>query len=136
LPSSSGLDALDGDGAYSDDRGAGRRGAPTLRQRSIDMIAIVARLRIRDGKAEEFITAAREQIAAVRRHEAGKTLVYTLHRSTSDPNLFLFYERYADEAALAAHGTTEHMKVFGAKLRELLDGRPEIERCEILAELE
>lgn len=100
------------------------------------MIAIVARLRTRDGKAEEFIAAAREQIAAVHRHEAGKTLVYTLHRSASDPHLFLFYERYADEAALAAHGTTEHMKVFGTKLHELLDGRPEIERCEILAELE
>jgi|SRR5579875_1371748 len=100
------------------------------------MIAIVARLRTREGKAEEFIAAAREQIAAVRQHEAGKTLTYTLHRSASDPHLFLFYERYADEAALAAHGTTEHMKAFGARIRDLLDGRPEIERYETLVELE
>jgi quinol monooxygenase YgiN len=86
-----------------------------------------------DGKADEFEQAAREQIAAVGANEAGKALIYTLHRSTEDPNLFLFYEQYQGADALAAHGTTDHMKAFGGKLRGLLDGRPVIERYESLA---
>ncbi|HEY7296172.1 MAG TPA: putative quinol monooxygenase [Dehalococcoidia bacterium] len=94
------------------------------------MITLLAKLRTVDGKGDEFEQAAREQIAAVKANEAGKALAYTLHRSTEDPNLFMFYEQYADADALAAHGQTEHMKAFGGKLRGLLDGRPQIERYE------
>ncbi len=72
----------------------------------------------------------RGQIAAVATNEQGKALAYALHCSTTDPNLFLFYEQYADDVALAAHGTTDHMKAFGGKIRDLLAGRPEIERYE------
>jgi len=97
------------------------------------VITIVARLRTVEGKADEFEALAREQIAAVKANEAGKALVYTLHRSQTDPNLFLFYEQYKDADALAAHGTTEHMKAFGGKLRGILVGRAEIERYESLA---
>lgn len=97
------------------------------------MIVVVARLKLLADKAEEFKAAAREQIAAVKQHEAGRTLMYSLHQSQQDPNLFLFYEQYADADALAAHGTTDHMRAFGGKLRGLLDGRPEIERFDFVA---
>lgn len=99
------------------------------------MITIVAKLRTQDGKGDAFAEAARGQIAAVAANEQGKTLVYTLHRSTTDPNLFLFYEQYADADALAAHGTTDHMKAFGGQIRDLLAGRPEIERYESIVGL-
>lgn len=99
------------------------------------MITVVARLRTVDGKAGEFEAAAREQIAAVGANEAGKALVYTLHRSQKDPNLFMFYEQYSSEDALTAHGATDHMKALGGKLRGVLDGRPEIERYDSLAAL-
>lgn len=97
------------------------------------MIAVVATLKVQDGKGDEFAAAASEMVAAVRQHEAGKTLAYTLHRSQGDPNTFIFYEQYADADALAAHGTTDHMKAFGGKIRGLLDGRPEIQRLDIVA---
>jgi quinol monooxygenase YgiN len=97
------------------------------------MISIVAKLRTVDGKADEFIAAAREQIRAVQQNEAGKTLMYTLQQSKTNPNEFVFYEQYTDEDALAAHGATEHMKAFGGKLRGVLDGRPEIERFTVVA---
>lgn len=90
------------------------------------MIAIVAKLTTQDGKADEFEMAAKEMVAAVARAEAGRTLMYTLHRAKDEPNTFVFYEQYADEDALAAHRATEHMAAFGGKIRGLLDSRPEI----------
>lgn len=99
------------------------------------MIAIIAKLKVQDGKGDEFAEAAKEMVAAVRANEAGKALAYTLHRSQTDPNTFVFYETYADAEALDAHGKTAHMAAFGGKLRGLLNGRPEIERFDPVAAL-
>lgn len=100
------------------------------------MIALVAKLKVQDGKGPEFETAAKEMVAAVAGAEAGRTLMYTLQRAQDDPNTYVFYEQYADADALAAHGTTEHMKAFGGKIRGLLDGRPQIERYETITSLQ
>lgn len=94
------------------------------------MIKVTAKLRVNDGKADEFAAAGRAMVAAVIANEAGKTLGYELYRSTSDPNLFLFVEAYADDAALQEHGRTPHMATFGGAIRGLLAGRAEIERFE------
>jgi quinol monooxygenase YgiN len=114
--------------------GGGR--AADARNGEAGVTALVARLKVREGKAEEFITAARAMVAAVARAEAGRTLTYTLLRARDDPNTFLFYEQYADADALAAHGQTEHMRAFGAALRDLLDGRAQVERYDIVATLD
>ena len=97
------------------------------------MIVVVARLKVQDGKAEEFAAAAKEMVASVTTAESGRTLMYALHQAKDDPNTFVFYERYADEDALAAHRTTEHMAAFGGKLRGLLDGRPEVTQLDPVA---
>ena len=34
---------------------------------------------------------------------------------------------YDDQAALEAHGSSEHYKEGGRKLRDLVEGRPEVE---------
>jgi quinol monooxygenase YgiN len=100
------------------------------------MLAIMATLKVQDGKADEFIAAAQEMVASVGREEAGKTVMYTLHRSRQDPNTFIFYEQYMDEDALAAHRGTGHMAAFGGKIRELLAGRPEIVQLDPVASLD
>lgn len=100
------------------------------------MIAIVATLRVNDGKAEEFEAAAKEMVAAVARAEAGRTLMYTLQRSADEPDIYVFYEQYADEDALAAHRTTEHMAAFGARLRGVLAGRPEVRQFQPVVSLD
>ena len=100
------------------------------------MFAIVAKLTVQDGKGDEFAAAAKEMVAAVSRAEAGRTLTYSLHRAVDDPNVFVFYEQYADDDALAAHRGTEHMAAFGGKIRELLAGRPDITRYELVTTLE
>ncbi len=99
------------------------------------MIAVVATLKVQDGKGDEFAVAARQMVAAVAQQEAGRTLMYTLHRSQADPNTFVFYEQYADAEALAAHGQTDHMRAFGGALRGLLDGRPDIQRFDLVTQL-
>jgi quinol monooxygenase YgiN len=42
-------------------------------------------------------------------------LEYTLLQSLTDKSLFVFYERYADEAAFDFHRTTEYYKALGTK---------------------
>ena len=93
-------------------------------------ITLVARLTAADGKADELRAALTEMVGNVKEKEAGKATAYSLHTSDAEPNVFMFYEQYSDEAAFEAHGKTEHMAAMGGKLRDggLLAGRPSIER--------
>ncbi len=92
------------------------------------MITIVAKLQANAGKENDLRAVLTEMIGNVKKHEAGKAVTYSLHTSDTDPTLFMFYEQYADAAAFAGHGQTDHMKAMGAKLGGLLAGRPVIER--------
>jgi len=65
-------------------------------------VTVVARLRAATGKGDALAALLTEQTAAVRKSEPG-CLAYRLHRSTQDPEVFLFYETYVDDAAFAAH---------------------------------
>jgi quinol monooxygenase YgiN len=92
------------------------------------MITVVAKLKAVAGKEGDLRAVLEEMVGNVKVHEAGGVPTYSLHTSDADPALFLFYEQYLTAEALAAHGTTDHMKAMGGQLRGLLDGRPEIER--------
>ncbi|MCK9519995.1 MAG: antibiotic biosynthesis monooxygenase [Dehalococcoidia bacterium] len=92
------------------------------------MITIVATLQAAPGKEDELRAALTEMVENVKEHEAGRALAYSLHTADKEPGVFMFYEQYADKAALDAHGTTPHMKAMGQKLAagQLLAGRPSI----------
>jgi len=89
------------------------------------VVTVIATLKVKAGNEAAFRQAAEKMIAHVKANEAG-TLSYLLHRSTGDPTQFLFYEVYADQGALAAHGASEPMQQFFGAVGGLLDGRPEI----------
>lgn len=95
-------------------------------------VTVVAQVRVHAGQEEAFQRAAEGLVRYVTDHEPD-TLMYVLHRSTSLPGKFLFYEVYADEAALARHGQSEEMQKFFNKVRTMLDGPPEIETYHELA---
>jgi quinol monooxygenase YgiN len=95
-------------------------------------VTVVAKIKAKAGSEAEVEKAFREMIGNVRAKEPD-TLVYTLHRSAQDPTVFVFYEVYKDQAALDAHGKTDHMKALGAKIGPHLDGRPSID---VLTEVE
>jgi quinol monooxygenase YgiN len=89
------------------------------------MVSVTARLRARDGQAQALEALLRELADQVRANEPG-CLLYQAARSKHDPSLYLVLERYADEAALAAHSNSEHFRERVSALIELCEGTPEI----------
>ncbi len=90
------------------------------------MISVIATLKVRPGKEEEFERITKELVAKVTANEPG-CLLYALHRGT-EPQTYVFLERYADEAATETHRGSAHFKELGAKMGPCLDGRPQIQR--------
>lgn len=87
-------------------------------------IAVLAKITAKEGQRDALIEAFAPVQAAVEQ-EAG-TLVYALHASTDEPDVVWFYELYADQEALTAHGKSEAMKAAGPSLGPLMAGRPEL----------
>jgi (4S)-4-hydroxy-5-phosphonooxypentane-2,3-dione isomerase len=72
---------------------------------SVSHVAIVARVTVKEGRADEYV-AAFEPLLEQAKQEPG-TLLYALHRSKDDPHVFWTTEVYADDAAFAAHSASE-----------------------------
>lgn len=87
------------------------------------MKAIIAKMFVQEGKGAEFEKVAAELAAQVRANEPGNKL-YTLGKTAEGEYYFL--ELYEDDAALAAHGGSEHMKAAGPGFASVLAGRPEL----------
>ena len=97
------------------------------------MIALLARLNVASGKEEEFETVMLGLAAQVRANEPGNQL-YTLVKDDEGYAVMELYtdELYTDEAALAAHGASDHFKAAGPKFAGLMAGRPDIKRFEVI----
>ena len=67
-------------------------------------IAIVARVTVKEGKADEYMAAFGPLLEQAEK-EPG-TLLYAVNRSKDDPHVFWTTEIYADDAALEAHGSS------------------------------
>ncbi len=92
---------------------------------------VVAKLKAKTGEEAKMEAALRDMVGKVAQEP--ETLTYTLHRAQKDPGVFLFYEKYADGAALKAHSSTPYFKELFGALKSLLDGAPEIEMYDELA---
>jgi quinol monooxygenase YgiN len=96
------------------------------------MIVILARFRVKDGKENEALEAMRAMAERVHEGEPG-CLVYLIHRSFAEPSEIVWYEAYESDAALAAHGGSEHMKAFRQGLPDVVDvAQIKLERLERL----
>jgi len=94
------------------------------------MISVIAKLPMKEGKVEEAIAAVKELMVHVAREEG--TVLYTLNRDQSNPNILVIMERYKDKAAFDVHSSTPHFKAFFAKSKAFMGGRPEITLMEEL----
>lgn len=81
-------------------------------------VALIARFKAKDGRAEELIAAFRPVFEQADK-EPG-TLLYALHRSRDDPSLFWVCELYADDDAFAAHSGSDAMTTVNPVLGELI----------------
>jgi quinol monooxygenase YgiN len=92
----------------------------------------VARIRAAPGKGDAMASLLLDQVSLLRSDEPG-ILIYPPHRSTSDPDLFLLYEQYADEAAFERRVHAAQLDVFRQRVAEqglaagAVDGAIEVE---------
>lgn len=89
-------------------------------------IGVVAKLTIQEGKNDEFEAIFAELQKAVNEKEPGNNF-YAIHRSRDSDTSYVVLEQYVDQAALDAHGGSDHMKTIGGKLGSCMAGRPEVE---------
>lgn len=73
------------------------------------MIALVAMYYCQKSKGDEVESHLKRMAPLVKEHEPGCTL-YQASRRQEDPDVFLLYELYVDQAALEAHRETPHFK--------------------------
>jgi len=93
-----------------------------------NVLTVTAKVRAAKGKGDALAALFVEQSASVRQNEPG-CLVYRAHRLARDPDLFLFYEAYADDAALEAHRKAPHLAAFRERRERdgLVEGAVEID---------
>ena len=93
-----------------------------------DVLTVMAKVRAAKGKGDALAALLKEQVAAVRRAEPG-CLAYRPHRSTKDPDLFIFYEQYKDDAAFDAHRKAPHLAAYRERRERdgLTEGAVEVE---------
>ena len=100
-----------------------------------DVITVIAKIRAAKGKGDALGALLVEQAAAVRAAEPG-CLLYRPHRSKKDPELFVFYEQYTDEAALEAHRKAPHLAAFRERRERegLTEGAVEVDLLRALTD--
>lgn len=89
-------------------------------------VGIVAKIKVQAGKNAEFETVFAELAAATRKNEPGCNF-YALHKSKTDPQLYVVLENYKDQAAVDNHMGSEHFKAGFKKMGACLAGAPEVE---------
>ncbi len=87
------------------------------------MPSVIATIKVKQEKLEEAVTFLKQLSKDTLANEPG-TLAYTVHQKKGEPTTFIFYEKYADDAAFATHG--ENLKSAGAQFAAVLAGAPEI----------
>ena len=88
-------------------------------------IGVIATLKVQGGKGQEFEKVFEELAGQVRANEPGNKL-YQVFKSRKEADTYVVMEIYQDQAALDAHGKSDHFKAAGPKLGPTLAGRPDI----------
>jgi quinol monooxygenase YgiN len=93
-----------------------------------DVLTVVAKIRAAKGKGDALAALLKEQVGVVTKAEPG-CLIYRPHRSSKDPDLFIFYEQYKDEAAFDVHRKAPHLAAYRERREKegLTEGAAEVE---------
>ncbi|HEX6607781.1 MAG TPA: antibiotic biosynthesis monooxygenase family protein [Chloroflexia bacterium] len=87
------------------------------------MIVLVAKYHVKPGHGDTVEAALRRMAPLVLAQEPGCTQ-YRVHRSTENPDLFLLYEEYVDQAAIEAHRRMpQFQEIIEGTIVPLLDKR-------------
>jgi quinol monooxygenase YgiN len=99
-----------------------------------DSVVVVAKAKAQSGKSEEL---GQEFLKLVRatRLEAG-CLIYDLHRSTTDSDVWLVYEKYQSQEAFQAHVVGTALQSFLTQAPWLVEGGIEIKQYKLVSDSE
>ncbi len=82
------------------------------------MLIVRVRVQVQPDKRQRFIDISTPLIAQTNA-EPG-CLFYSCYQDLADPNQFMFYEEYEDEAAIAYHNQTAHRIGWWQAVQEVL----------------
>jgi quinol monooxygenase YgiN len=85
------------------------------------MLILHAKVHVKPEKRAEFLQLVQPLIVASNQ-ETG-VIAYSCYEDVANPNTFLFYEEYVDQAAIDHHFQTDHFKQWRAAGGDLLAGR-------------
>jgi quinol monooxygenase YgiN len=94
------------------------------------MIALIAKMKIKEGKIDEAAELFRGLIQKVGKEEG--TVAYAVCRDKAHPEFLFVIERYRDGEAVHAHASTPYFKEFSIAVAPLLDGKVELSMLEEL----
>ena len=89
-------------------------------------LGVIAKIKILTGRNAEFEQIFAILAAAVRKDEPGNNF-YALHKSKTDPQLYVVLENYKDQAAVDNHMGSAHFKAGFKKMGACMAGAPNIE---------
>ncbi len=85
------------------------------------MIYVIATMTVHPEKRADFLENARTVIAATHREDG--CIHYDLHSSITEPNTFVFVERWTTRDALEAHFGASHVAEWRRVCAECVDTR-------------
>lgn len=88
------------------------------------LVYVTAVVTGKEGSGDQLKKELSAVVSPVRQ-ESG-CLRYDLHQSAEGEPLFLFYEIWQSDEALAAHGQTPHMVQMREMIKDLLAAPPEV----------
>jgi quinol monooxygenase YgiN len=88
------------------------------------MVAVIAKIGVKEGKADELVQLLKDILPSVKQEEG--TLYYTVNRDRTNPNLVVVVEKYKDDAAFAAHGSTPYLAELFGKAQSIVEGDMEL----------
>lgn len=88
------------------------------------MITVIATIIAKKDKIEDVKNGLRELVKHTTQEEG--CIKYILHQDRENPNVFMFYEQFKDQAAFDFHASQPYIAAFGAKAGELLEQPPKL----------
>ena len=85
------------------------------------MMTFLARMKVKEGKEEEFVRIAKALTEKVHALEPG-TLNYEFFKLRDEPRGYAVYEQFTSEAAEEAHQKTPHFAELAPGLIDCIDG--------------
>ncbi len=85
------------------------------------MMTFLARMKVKEGKEEDFVRIAKALTEKVHANEP-ETTAYEFFKLRDEPRAYAVFEQFVNEAAEEAHRNTPHFQEIAPDLIKCIDG--------------